>query len=56
MISRTNRRQLVYIDVDGSGPLDAFPVTCLLTPEGLVSRRDGDGPLTLNSSADLLLL
>ena len=37
MVSRGGRRELVQLDVDGSGPLPAFPVTCLLTPEGQVS-------------------
>ena len=36
MISRGGRRELIQLDVDGSGPLPAFPVTCVLTPEGQV--------------------
>ncbi|XP_037092008.1 neurexin-4-like [Pollicipes pollicipes] len=34
LISRSERRSRVKIDVDGSGPLPAFPVTCVRTPEG----------------------
>ncbi|XP_043205500.1 neurexin-4-like [Amphibalanus amphitrite] len=39
MISRGGRRELIQLDVDGSGPLAAFPVTCVLTPEGQVETH-----------------
>ena len=40
MISRGGRRDLIHLDVDGSGPLPSFPVTCYLTPEGQVGRGE----------------
>ena len=39
MHDRNSRRARVTIDVDGSGPLAAFPVTCFLTPEGQVETH-----------------
>ena len=39
MHERGSRRALVSVDVDGSGPLAAFPVTCVLTPEGQVETH-----------------
>ncbi|XP_037077465.1 LOW QUALITY PROTEIN: neurexin-4-like [Pollicipes pollicipes] len=39
LISRSGRRELINVDVDGSGPLAAFPVTCVKTPEGQVEAH-----------------
>ncbi|XP_043229455.1 neurexin-4-like [Amphibalanus amphitrite] len=39
MHNRGSRRARVAIDVDGSGPLAAFPVSCVLTPEGQVETH-----------------
>ena len=39
MNQRVSRSELVTIDVDGSGPLAAFPVTCVVTPEGQVETH-----------------
>ena len=52
MNHRGSRRAIeVKIDVDGSGPLDAFPVTCVLTPEGEVEthlQHDTPGDQTVD--------